>query len=261
MVAGKLNLVGEFHSESDARRDEEKRFCLAKVHRPDYWVEHQFPDVYDGGQLANLPGAGEADLMEYRGAHGVALAIEKFEKLGNDAVNVSATPISSAAGAVSAFTGQVKEVVTFAANVKKRSRLSMTSEVNAAVQAVYTEVANACRAYTDAIRDAPLDKQLVAVRTLANSRIAVRDRVAAVSGAVGANLTDDRDAAELAKCMRKRRSTFMGVGAENSGLLGVWKVGNGHITDLKDGTAKVGLRRVHLVTRDEFNAALDAWRS
>ncbi|OLT38443.1 hypothetical protein BJF79_26760 [Actinomadura sp. CNU-125] len=60
LKADKINLVGEFHSESDARRDAEKEFCLAAVKNSNYWVEHLFPDVYDGDKLANLPGAGTA---------------------------------------------------------------------------------------------------------------------------------------------------------------------------------------------------------
>lgn len=257
LVAGRLNLVGEFHSESDARRGAERQFCLAKVQSSNYWVEHEFPDVYEG-DLANFPQAEGADLMEYRAAHGVALAIKKFEKLGEDAIAVSTTPVGSAAQAVGEFHGKVKEVVEFALNVKKRSR--PTGEVNAAVQAVYDAVVNACRTYNTAVGGAPPNRQLEAVLALAGSRDAVRDRLPALARAVGATPANDRDAAELAQYMRKQRSAFMGVGAEHAGLVGVWKVGNGHVTDLQDGTSKVGLRKVNLVTRDEFNQEFDAWR-
>ncbi|MBE1534274.1 hypothetical protein [Actinomadura algeriensis] len=260
-MTDKLNLVGEFHTESDQRRDAERQFCRSKIQSSNYWVEHEFPDVYDAGQLANFPDAGEADLMEYRGAHGVAMAIKKFEVLGEEAVTVSTTSVNSAAQAVRDFNGKVRTVLEFTANVKNRSRLSSTNEVNTAVQAVYDEVVNACRQYANAIRNAPPAEQLVAVRALANSRVDVRDRLPALVTAVGARLDDNRDAAALAQCMRKQRSAFMGVGAVNSGLIGVWKVGNGHVTDLKDGTAKVDLRRINIVTRDEFESEFQTWRS
>ncbi|OLT38442.1 hypothetical protein BJF79_26755 [Actinomadura sp. CNU-125] len=198
--------------------------------------------------------------MEYRGAHGAALAIEKFDDLGKDALTASTTSVDSVAGAISELNGKVKKVVEFALSVKKRSLVTTTVEVNTAVQAVYKEIADACRAYNDALRNASPDARLAAARALADSRATVGGRVPALATAVGVTLVNARDAAELAKVMRKQRSAFMGVGAEHSGLLGVWKIGNAHITDLQDGTAKVDLRKVNVVTRDEFEVEFQAWR-
>ncbi|WP_157432921.1 hypothetical protein [Actinomadura rifamycini] len=259
LVAGMLNLVGEYHSDSDARRDEERAFCLAKVKDPNYWVEHLFPDVYDRG-LKNLPDVSGADLVEYRAAHGVALAIKKFERLGEEAVTVSTLSVNSADGPLAAFHDKVREVVEFASTVSKRARLDADNEVNVAARAVYRALIDACRAYT-AAGNAPTKDRLTAVRNLANGRIGVRDRLPALAKAVGADVADDRDAAELATCMRRRRSGFMGVAAEHSGLIGVWKVGNGHVEDLRNGTPKVALSRVHLVTAEDFETEFDAWRT
>jgi hypothetical protein len=49
LIAGKLNLAGEFHSESNARRPAEQRFCADRARSADYWTEAAFPVVPEGG--------------------------------------------------------------------------------------------------------------------------------------------------------------------------------------------------------------------
>jgi hypothetical protein len=259
LQSNKLNLVGELHSESDSRRDAEKRFCLATINDPGYWVEHEFPDAYEGN-LSNLPGVPEADLMEYRGTHGVALAIKEFDKLGDQAVGVSATRAGDAPAALGEFHTKVVDLLRYTLRVKNSWRPSRTTEVNLAVKAVYDHVVAATQAYRDAHQNASVQDQLTALRDFANSRIILRDMVPTLAKAVGATLTDDRDATELANYMRRQRSAFMAVGAVSSGLVGVWKVGDGHIADLKNGTAKVDVRRINVVTRQEFNTEFQGWQ-
>ncbi|MCO6008491.1 hypothetical protein NE236_26290 [Actinoallomurus purpureus] len=259
LARDKLNIAGETHTESDARRALERQFCSAKTGSADYWTENDFPDLPLGGQQQAHAEPG-ADLMEYRATHGAAMLIVKFDKLGDEAINVSATPVNSAATAIGAFNTEVQELMQFRDRVDRSWRPS-SDAVNRAVQAVYDNVESAYQAYDAALRNAPAQQQLKAVRDFANSRIGLRDLVPALADAAGARLADKRDAAELAKFMRRQRSTFMGLGAVFSKRkAGVWKVGDGHIQDLTDGTSKIDRSRINIITKKEFNEELAAWR-
>jgi hypothetical protein len=256
----KLNIAGETHTESDGRRALERQFCSAKTGSADYWTENDFPDLALGGQqqAAAEPGA---DLMEYRATHGAAMLIVQFDKLSDQAINVSATRVDSAAAAIGAFTTEVQKLMQLRDRVHRSWRPS-TEAVNRAVQTVYDNVESAYQAYDAALQNASAQRQLQAVREFANSRVGLRDLVPALADAVGARLADKRDAAELAKFMRRQRSTFMGLGAVFSlRKAGVWKVGDGHIQDLTDGTSKIDKNRINIVTKKEFNEEFDAWRS
>jgi hypothetical protein len=259
LARDKLNIAGETHTESDTRRAEERQFCSSKTGSADYWTENDFPDLPLGGQQQAHAEPG-ADLMEYRATHGAAMLIIKFDKLGDEAINVSATPVNSAAAAIGAFNTEVRELMQFRDRVDGSWRPS-SDAVNSAVQAVYDNVKSAYQAYDAARRNALAQQQLKAVRDFANSRIGLRDLVPALADAAGARLADKRDAAELAKVMRRQRSTFMGLGAVFSKRkAGVWKVGDGHIQDLTDGTSKIDRSRINIVTKKEFNEELAAWR-
>ena len=80
LVRGKLNVVGETHTESDPRRKDEKRFALAMT-GGGYWTEAELLDqqqqvgarrqrVRQGPANDDQP----ADLMEMRAAHAAGLA-------------------------------------------------------------------------------------------------------------------------------------------------------------------------------------------
>jgi hypothetical protein len=257
LVAHKLNIVGETHTESDPRRAEEKRFCLLKTGSADYWTEAQFPDLSTDGHQ-QYQGDPAADLMEFRATHGIAYLIAAIDRLGDEAVNVSATPANSAGPIISAFDAKVKKLILMRDRVDRSWRPSSDS-VNRAVQAAYDDAERAFQAYNAAFQNAATSKQLKAILDFGNSRIALRDRVPALADAVGAVISDKRDAAQLAEYMRTQRSTFMGLGAIFSKRTeGVWKVGDLHITDLTSGRSNVDRSRINIVSKEDFNAQLQA---
>jgi hypothetical protein len=257
LVADRLNIVGETHTESDARRAEEIKFCLVKAGSADYWTEDKFPDLSTDGvqQFQGDPGA---DLMEFRATHGIAYLVAAIDKLGDEAVNVSTTPVNSAGPVVTAFDLKVKKLMVMRDRVDRSWRPS-SEAVNRAVQAAYDQAERAFQAYNTAFQNAPANKQLKAIRDFSNSRIALRDLIPALTAAVGAEISDNRDAHQLAEYMRTQRSIFMGLGAIFSmRKKGVWKVGDLHITDLTSGKSNVDRSRINVVSKEDFNAQLQA---
>jgi hypothetical protein len=268
LVGGKLNVVGEDHAESGARRRLEKVFVADMTGDPNckYWTEADFPDLRN-----DIPGrkkkAGTAqadpaaDLMEFRAVHGVSMLIASFDTLCDVAARVAAITDNRSGKAIALFlTGY------FTKFVEKRKRIvgtwepTLTPDVNSAVNAVYAAVGNALVAYVTAVKANKHDvAQLrVATQALASNRGAVDALLDPLLAAVGVPHTDDPGA--LATEMRKQRSAAMGIAAHLSSQTGVWKVGNRHVKDLQDEEIKVDMSKANYVTKDDFNQAFNAWK-
>lgn len=99
--------------------------------------------------------------------------------------------------------------------------------------------------------------QLAATRAVANSRANVNALLPALLTAVGVDSSSN--AAKLAELMRDLRSSFMGLAGGYQAKDGVWKIGQGHIDDLKSGEVKVDMSKANFVTREDFNKEFDAW--
>jgi hypothetical protein len=258
LIAGKLNLAGEFHSESEARRPAEMRFCAARAGSTNYWTEAAFPVVPEGGRYANT-GDAAADLMEYRAAHGAALLVGKLDKKGDLAMNVSAMKAQDAVQPVADVNTEVQALKSLRAAVARTWR-SSNQEVNDAVWAIYRQVDQALGDYDSTFPGASLQNQQKAIRTFFNSRVKLRDLLPALATAVGAGVEDTRSGVQLSDWMRFQRSRFMGLAAVHSGKKeGVWKVGDGHIEDLVTKRANVQMTGINLVSRKDFNDELAAW--
>jgi hypothetical protein len=254
-----LNVVGENHKESGARRNLEMEFCQEKSGSPNYWKENEFPD----GGADDDDGA---DLMELRAAHGVALLIKVFEGLCDRANEVGAIPaVDPTAGAeVTAFV--TKNLDTFnqtRQRIKNSWQPTRTDVVNNAVQAVYDRIDHVLDTYKKimekAVVKSQIAMQLQATQLLAKARADVTGLLPDVLASVGASASDTADT--LAQRMRTQRSAFMGFGAAMSKLKGVWKIGDGHIDDLITGAAKVQNRTANFVTKDDFNNEFNTWRA
>ena len=258
--ADKLNLAGEFHSESRARVADERLFCGKKAGSTDYWTEAEFPVVPQGGQYANT-GDPAADLMEYRAAHGAALLVARYDKLGDLAISVSALPAKDAPQQVAGVNTEIQKLKTLRAKIAGTWRGS-TPAVDKAVQSIYQRADQAFVAYDTAFTGASLLNQQAAIRKFANSRVDVRDLLPALATAVGAEVKDNRSGADVAAWMRAQRSRFMGIAAAYSKKNeGVWKVGEGHIEDLLGGQVNVRMDNVNIVTREQFNTEYEAWKA
>jgi hypothetical protein len=259
LIAGRLNLAGEFHSESNARRPAELQFCTARAGSTDYWTEAAFPVVPEGGNYANT-GNATADLMEYRAAHGAALLVGKLDKQGDLAINASGMKTKDAAQPVADVNTEVQALRALRAAVALTWQGS-NQQVNDAVWAIYHQVDQALGAYDSTFPGASLPDQQKAIRTFFNNRVELRDLLPALATAVGAAMPDNRSGVQLSDWMRFQRSRFMGLAAVHSGKKkGVWKVGEGHIQDLVSKKANVQMTGINLVSRQDFNDEFAAWQ-
>lgn len=274
--ADTLNVVGEFHSESQPRRALEKQFVFEKIGSKNYWTEYQLKDEPMAlGIRKKLGGEGyakkSADLMELRAAHGVALLMEKYDGLCAEARRVSAITDATAGPAVLAFIDK-----NYRAFAKEQQALEKTweptesADLNKAVKDVYDRITHIRQSYFGVLRRAheKLEKhemskedevklQLTATQHLADSRADVYALLSAVLIAVGVD--GPVKASQLEEMMRDLRSAFMGLAGGIQAQTGVWKVGQGHIDDLKSGAVKVDMSRANYVTRQDFNKEFDAW--
>jgi hypothetical protein len=269
LVGGKLNVVGEDHAESGARRRLEKVFVADVTGDPNckYWTEAEFPDLRGDvpGRKKRRGGTGQADpaadLMEFRAVHGVSMLIASFDTLCDVATRVAAITDNRSGKAIAVFLKGY-----FAKFLAKRKRIvgtwepTLTPEVNTAVNAVYATIGNAVVTYVTDVKANKHDvAQLrVATQALASNRGAVDALLDPLLTAVGVPHTDDPGA--LATEMRKQRSAAMGIAAHLSSQTGVWKVGNRHVKDLLDEEMKVDMSKANYVTKDDFNQAFDAWK-
>lgn len=258
LVTNQLNLVGEYHDESDARRTTEQAFCKERSGSPNYWLEDDFPDLKSFAAQSNV-GAPVADLMEYRAAHGTAMLLIGFDRLADQAVNLAA-PGADQSGAA-AFNTQFQELEELQDYVSGTWERSTAPSVGIAVQTAYKMVGSACEPYKIALgRGDGQHERAAALLKLVNSRPGVLDTVKLLADKTGAKLTDYRDPRQLEDWLCMQRSRFMGLAAVISfKARGVWKIGNQHITDLKKGST-VDVSKFHIVTRDEFNAEFTAWQ-
>jgi hypothetical protein len=267
LVRSQLNVVGETHAESNARRDLEKKFIKEVINSDNYWTEGKFPDLPTKlgtrGVRDASAATGIADLMEYRAAFGAAFLIGSYETM------------ATAAARVAPGLGQTKEeaVLAFISGpflkfVKTRKRLegtweaTSTKELDDAVKAAYDLVDRIIAAYPAKLRSVrpDQDKMLEATLTLGSSVKGMRTFVPSLEKAVGMQPSPDRSPADLAQAMRVARSAFMGLAGGFSSQKGVWKVGDGHITDLLTGAAKVDMSRANYVSKDDFNDLFEAWQ-
>lgn len=262
-----LNVVGEFHSESNPRRALEQQFIFETIGSNNYWTEDKFLDkpVKVGSRKMRTTGAPSkgADLMEFRAAHGTTMLVDQWEKLCAEASRIGAITDDTASGAVTGFIKvNVKAFQELKDKVARTWQDTDSADVNAAVHAVYDNIDDVLQKYFKlmkiAVSSKDVGKCLIATQALGNKRDFITGLMQPVLDTVGAQSSPDGAASEE---MRDMRSIFMGLGGVFQKEVGVWKVGQGHIDDLNSGKANVDRSRVNFVTRDEFNKEFNAWNN
>lgn len=264
LVRDGLNVVGEFHRESERRRSAERQFCLAKTGSANYWVEDEFPDLHQqvsGRRGQRQGGAQGADLMELRAAHAASLLVFNSGNLTETAAKVARLTRVLPPLASGQFNDKIDAVHRFRVRAAGGWRPTRTTDVNLAAKAIFDDTESACQVYLDATRDpsaVTLSVQSAAAQALADGLTAVRGLLPALESAVGATGSGG-DPNALAEYVQTQRSTFMGLAAGMSSQQGVWKIGNGHIEDLTSGRAKIDMSRANFVTRDDFLQEFTGW--
>ncbi|HEU5471862.1 MAG TPA: hypothetical protein VFV67_14520 [Actinophytocola sp.] len=266
LVQDKLNVVGEFHSESGPRRAMEARFCLAKTRSPNYWRENEFPDLHQEVSSRARRGQGHggaqgADLMELRAAHAASLLVEKTTELSATAAKLAGVARVMTPKIYRLFNEKINAVHRFRVRAAGGWRPTRTTELNTAAAAIFDGTEHACQAYLDATPDLStltLSAQSAAAQAFADGLNAVSGQLDVLKNAVGATGLGN-DPTALAAHVQAQRSAFMGLAAGMSSQLGVWKIGQGHIDDLTSGRSKIDMSRANFVTRDDFIQEFTDW--
>lgn len=264
LIPNQLNVVGESHDESGQRREAEQKFCQAMTGLAKYWTESEFPELQRPiGSRKIRPEAAnrtpEADMMEFRATHSAALVIAGFERLARAAHSTAAVPPDQAKAAVGSFIrDDLAEFKELQERLKRSWRKTASPTVNDLVQEVYDTTGMVAQEYQRGLGSEPA-KMLQATQVLADHDTTFRGFVSKLEHVIGQGYSEDGTAASLAFKMRVARSTFMGLAAEASSELGVWKVGDLHVTDLLNRTARIQIRRMNLVSKKDFNDEFDVW--
>lgn len=267
LVADKLNVVGETHTESDPRRPAEKAFSKAMTGSGNYWTEAEFPDLHmavSGRRKraqAQPQGEANADLMEFRAAHAAALLVAQYQKtaLAAGVLVASGDPLQSDDGrglspALRTFIDEdLRKLVKYKARVERSWRATQTSEVNSAVKKLFDLVENIEKRFLETARDPSTRRK--ALLFLQGANDVIKKNVVPLATAVGFP-----DSADLADEMRVARSRMMALAAEASSQKGVWKVGDLHVKDVLDEKTKTLRVKAHYERKADFDVELAAWR-
>jgi hypothetical protein len=221
------------------------------------------------GAPEQAKGSAAADLMVFRAAFAAAYLMAKFDELAAAADPVAAAPPQSADEAFRKFVDE-----NFRNFVATRNRLTDTWEapksgpvdpaiaaVFTTVQSVFTNADAAIKTFVTTPPQGAIEVKLAATKTLARNRVAFGSLLGPLAKAVGVTSPDNSSAAVMAKYLREQRSRFMGLAAGWSKEIGVWKIGDLHIDDLKEGgPAKVDASRINLISEEDFSAEFTAWQ-
>lgn len=271
LTPGMLNVVGESHNQSGARRALEKEFVFEKTGSRNYWTEYEFPDMQTEVGTRDKQEQDEedgADLMEYRAAHGASLLIKESETLAATARKISGLKVDQLTPdktvvfnkLVTKFDTSIEDFHQLANRVERSLTTTGTPEVNRVIEAIFQRVQNTCRQYVSAARGNPgeLKTAALSVATLLDDLPKVRP---ALEKAVGVSSPSGGKKTTLEDKMRTQRSSFMGLATVFSQQVGVWKVGNAHVDDLLSGRSKVDMSKANFVTKEAFNDEFDDWLS
>ncbi|ALV07067.1 hypothetical protein [Roseateles depolymerans] len=258
LAQDRLNIVGENHPESDARRADEIEHCARLLGWGKYWVEGFFPIPLAGGGFA----LGDPPFLRF---YNILFIIKPFDFITGD---------------LKTDFNKIDQVAAFYQSLL----YSVTFEAIAAVSAVdmYAEFEEnpgdhlVTHNKVFELKEG-LHKDLGEIRSLAQktSEYSVtrsryretiedlNDRFAdfnATLNAIG-EFVDERevDQAEKFKGTCGLRSLGMAEAANlaNAPKSGVWKVGQAHIDDMLD----LPVRTFKLISRDDYNLELAAFKA
>jgi Domain of unknown function (DUF4157) len=265
MRTDQLNVAGETHSESNPRRDEEKKFSKDRSGSPNYWLEQAFTVTKDNmtREEADSPYLRAVHIMMLMGTAGENAQKVAGEKKKETRRNATIKP------------GQMVGVLG-SAETELRERYKTVDEEVQKVQRYTDRLQRSYKATGDQEIDQIYGEMIDYWKTLyENHKIAMdpsskwKDMLSSLKeiGRVGAALkkhletleqkTNIKDAAGA----RDARSMAMMQGAaKEKGKRGTWKVGDLHITDMLQAPNNQIKQEVNIVTKQAFNDELAEWR-
>ena len=268
LVADKLNVVGETHTESDMRRPVEKEFSQAMTRSNNYWTEAQFPDLHlaiPGRQRraqAQPQRDAKADLMEFRAVHAAALLVGQYELTARAAGVLAANPEMTAPPvgtglppALRTFIDQdFRKLVKYKIRVEKAWKATQTEQVNSVVKDVFEYVEKIQGMFMKTMETPTERRKGLEFLRKANDLLKKHATPLAQAGGVPGSTN-------VAQDMRVARSRWMGLAAELSNQKGVWKVGDLHVADVLDGTTQTLRVKANYERKATFNTELATWEA
>lgn len=268
LVADRLNVVGETHTESDPRRASERAFSLARTGTANYWTEAEFPDLHmavSGRRGRGQPqpqGSASADLMEYRAIHAAALLVAQYDRTAQAArVLAESTALKTPSEGnglppeLRTFLDvDLRKLVKYKERVRKAWTATQSQGVNQAVQHVFEYVEKIVTLFMETMRTASERRKALLFLHSANDLLKSHAAPLAAAGGVPGST-------DVARDMRIARSRSMGLAAELSSQKGVWKVGDLHVADVLDGSTQTLRVKANYERKDAFDTELAAWEA
>lgn len=250
LQSGFVNIVGEQHDVSEPFREEEAAFVKAMMGTDaGYWTEYEFP----AGE-----GQESADPMELRAAQAAAEVIDQFHILCGLAELVAADGVWQF---LSNDLAKFQDAALLLGSSYDIKQVAITADNGN----IWLAVGNVTRFFLNTLKKFKknIDEAITAefanieicgvINNLADSK---NDTETLLQGLSAAVKLDVSGAASLASQINQKRSNEMLQQAKASSLVGVWKVGQQHIADLRN---EQDASPVNIVDQKDFDKAFYAW--
>jgi Domain of unknown function (DUF4157) len=265
MRTDQLNVAGETHSESNPRRDEERRFSKDRSGSPNYWKENEF-EVTQKNQTKEA-----ADSPYLRAVHIIALmgnagkqAHEKAtSKRRENRKNLTINPtlpqktdeeyVTELRNIYITVDPEIQNVKTYIDRLQKSHKAIGVLKIDNLYADMTERWLQLYNDHQDAMKPnskwAEMQKSLKAISTNGGEMSSKLDELE--------KLTNIREPMQA----RLKRSEAMMLGAQQEkGQRGTWKVGDLHIVDMRNIPQSSAHKEVNILSKDEFNQELKEWQ-
>jgi hypothetical protein len=238
LASNKLNVAGEYHGESEPRRNSENTFCRKKIGTKNYWTEHEF--TYAKIKDPNAKSAPSADLFLLRLLQSISI-IDRYIKIINPDIT-KATPRARE----NLYSYSLMMVYDINRAILREDGFELNENQLAAIKKIRIPAKNVYEA-TIHYKGSPTPENFNILEIAYNNFIVEYDTNKAF-------LSERKEQEDIALA----RSTAMHTAAnDQASQRGVWKIGNQHVIDIKAMFKEI---RYNILSRDEFQAEYKEWR-
>lgn len=242
--ANRLNVAGEDHDESDKRRFDERRFALQEANGM-YWNENEFGVEISIGETK---GEVDADSLSFRWLQIVSFILDINSLSSNkEGVQRLVSWINELAGVHESL-----DNLSEADRARVDSRLNFTE-----IKVTVAEIQNH-KTFIEKITE--IRERLKGKLNKENKKNYDIEDEKADLFQLNLGLADvlKFDPAENSKKITLDRSMLMwGAANQHGNRLGIWKIGDAHVQDIKDRNKDIST--FNLLSRKEFNESYEEW--
>ncbi len=286
IAPGKLNVIGENHPESGARRADEIEMVKTRGFvRDQYWTENAFTftgaaAAADGGQQDVSRSGDDRSLLVVQSLSFALEELVSLEGRADQALGAARAELAEKdkdlglfntllAGCQRTLTSTLAELEQTALAVdewrKDQTKDPIIVEIDDAIEDLRNTLDQYQRMLPADCEADELEEVMDDVESLSTSCDGANMRVTALlrklnyadPSDAAAEVTGKEGAKQLSKQIVGERSLHMFMAAEASGKTGVWKVGDEHLADMKG----VPAEHINVIDRDEFNRDFLRWKA